>query len=59
MPPNMKLEACCRTWQADSTDTGGLVDISDWVTLEWQKVGQLVGRPPSLLASNWQVCILY
>lgn len=42
---------CCRSWNANSRDTGGLVDDS-WLTIQWQKVDFLTVTPNRVSSSN-------
>lgn len=40
-----------QSWNANSGDTGGLVDDS-WLTIEWAKVDILTAIPNPLTSSN-------
>ena len=42
---------CCRCWNANSGDTGGLVDDS-WLTIEWAKVDFLTVSPNAVTTTN-------
>lgn len=41
----------CRSWNANSGDTGGLVDDS-WLTVQWPKIDFLTVSPNSRTATN-------
>ena len=41
----------CRDWNANSGDTGGLVDDS-WLTIQWPKVDFLTGVPNDAASSD-------
>ena len=41
----------CRCWNANSGDTGGLVDDS-WLTIQWPKVDFLTVSPNAEAAAN-------
>ena len=41
----------CRDWNANSGDTGGLVDDS-WLTIQWPKVDFLTGVPNDVTSTD-------
>ena len=53
MPVDVRQPACCRDWNANSGDTGGLVDDT-WLNIEWAKVDLLSEVPNPEAADNDQ-----